>query len=356
MQTVADNTNTGAAQKVTAVIAQQHRLLKRFEGVSHYLSGVAAGMYLPGIDQTFDNATRRITGRRPPLLTLEAETLNFTGAISRPQNNRLVYTPIFSYDLTIPYTPRGGGRALPANNIVLARRANELLANLVAYGQRVSFGVHEALPVFEFPTVVRDVRGAIVAEDYAPVLGFELDNPAKTLDVVSVQKSSPAAKILARHGIEYPLSVGAVELDNLVTEFRAEFAGVEIEWAAAVDALLFRRDYVSFTLSRDEAIEVAPAAVVLAMRQALPPKYQWEASFNDLIAAARNPNSPLRISRLSAVQLFPVESVYDMSEDYAGTVLSPVDWTPPPPSGGSVPFSVSPRPDAPSDVTASKTA
>ena len=347
--------NTGTAQKVTAVIAQQRRLLKRFEGVAHYLSGVGAGMYLPGINQTFDNPSRRITGRRPPLLTLEAETLNFTGAISRPQNNRLVYSPIFSYDITVPYTPRGGGRALPANNIVLARRANELLGSLVAYGQRVSFGVHEALSVFRFPAAVRGARDTIVSEDYSSVLGFEIDNPAKTLDAVTVQKPNPAAKILSRHGIEYPLSVGAAELDGLVSEFRAAFPAFSIDWAVAVDALLFQRDYVSFALSREEAIEAAPAAVVSAMREALPAKYQWEASFDNLIVAARNPNNPLRISRLSALQIFPVETVCDMPEDYAGTVLSPIDWSPPP-TGGLAPFAIFPRPDAPSDLISDKIA
>jgi len=329
MQIAVENTNTGTAQKVTAVIAQQRRLLKRWENVSHYLAGVCAGMYLPGIDQTFDNPVRRITGRRPLLLTLEGETLNFTGAISRVQNNKLVYTPIFSYDLTMPFTPRGGGRSLPANNIVLARRANELLSRLVAFGQRVSFGVHEDLPAFNFPTVARNEHGKIVAEDYSSVLGLELDNPATALDTITVRKLNPAAKILARHGIEFPMSVGTMELENLVGEFRAEFGGVEIDWAAAVDALLFQREYCVFSMLLDDAITAAPDAVVSAMRSGMPPKYQWEASFNDLLTAAKNPRQALRISRLSAVQLFPVETVQEMPEDYAGAALSSIDWLPP---------------------------
>lgn len=329
MTIAAENTNTGTAQKVTAVIAQQRRLLKRWENVSHYLSGVCAGMYLPGIDQTFDNPVRRITGRRPPLLTLEGETLNFTGAISRVQNNKLVYTPIFSYDLTMPFAPRGGGRSLPANNIVLARRANELLSALVAFGRRVAFGVHEDLPVFKFPTVVRNEHGRIVAEDYSSVLGLEVDNPAATIETVTVRKPNPAAKILARHGIEFPMSVGAVELDNLVTEFRAEFGGVEVDWSVAVDALLFQRDHCSFPVPMDEALVAAPEAVVTAMRGAMTPKYQWEASANDLLVAAANPRQPVRISRLSSVQVFPVETVQEMPEDYAGTVVTAVDWAPP---------------------------
>lgn len=354
MQIAAENTNTGTAQKVTAVIAQQRRLLKRWENVSHYLDGVLTGMYLPGIDHTFDNPVRRITGRRPPLLTLEGAALNFTGAISRPQNNKLVYTPIFSYDLMMPYTPRGGGRVLPANNVVLARRANELLAALVAFGVRVSFGVHENLPVFKFPEVVRNEHGKIVAEDYSGVLGFEVENPAKSIETVAVRRTNPAAKILARHGIEFPMSVGSVELDNLVSELRAECGGAEIDWAAAVDALLFQRDHLAFSLPFDEAVVSAPDAVVAAMRAALPPKYQWEASFNDLLLAAKNPSQPVRISRLSAVQLFPVETVQEMPENYAGTVLSPIDWSPPPNNSG--PFAVHVTPDNPPPELAAKIA
>jgi len=36
----------------------------------------------------------------------------------------------------------------------------------------------------------------------------------------------------------------------------------------------------------------------------------------------------LRISRLSAVQLFPMETAYDLPEDYSGTVLTPNNWAP----------------------------
>lgn len=348
MTLVAENTNTNLAQKVNAVIAQQRRLLKKWENFSHYLSGCGSAMYLPGIDHTFDNAVRSVFGRRPPLLILDGESLSFTGAISRLRGDKLVYTPIFSYDLTMPYTPRGGGRTLPANNIVLARRANELLARLVAYGDRVAFGVHEELPVFKFPRVCRNDKNKIFAEDYAGVLGLELENPAATFDAVTVRKLNPAAKILARHGIDFPMSVGTLELENLVNEFKAEFPDVELSFKTAVNALLFQHDYFSFETSLETAITVSPESVVLAMRNALPKKYQWEASFNDLLAAAKNPTQPVQISRLSSLQLFPIETAQDMPEDYAGTVLAPPDWSPP--SGGSTPFVAPVAPDAPTPV------
>ena len=340
MSTAADTVqNQNCAQKVAAVIQQQRRLLTRFESVSHYLGGVCAGMYLPGIDNTFDNPVRSVVGRRrPPLLTLEVTDsgdLNFSGAISRLRNGKLVYTPIFSYDLTLLYTPRGGGRVLPANNFVLARRANDMLHAIVAYGRRVSFGTHEAVSELAFPRVIRD-GGQIVAEDYSPVLGLEIDNPVQGIETVVVRHKNPAAKILARRGIDYPLSVNSLELDELVTEFRSMFSDHEIDWSVAVSALLFQHDQFEFPISLSDALVVAPGAVVQAMRNNLLPRYSRDVSDNDLLAAARNPAEPLKISRFSRVQLFAAENAADLPADYSGTVLAPVNWLPPS-EGGSGP-------------------
>lgn len=330
MATVVDNTNMDAESKVNSVIEQQKRLLRRLDDVSHYLGGVGAGMYLPGINCTFDNPFRRVSGRRPPLLTLEVcddGSLKFTGAISRPRADKLTYAPIFSYDVSRPYTPRGDNYSLPANNIVLARRANELLAALAGYGRRVSFGLHEDLPALAFPEIIRD-HGRIVAENYTCVLGFEVDNPAQQLDRVPVRRRNPADKILARHGIEYPMSVGTIELENLVAELRAEFPTDEIDWVAGVEALLFKQPYFTFTVSREQAVVTDPDAVVNAMRAALPKRYQFEAGYADLLLAARNPDRPLKIGRLSAIQLFPIETAYDLPDGYGGSVLTRINMAP----------------------------
>lgn len=330
MTIAAEQLDSQVSEKVASIIAQQRRLLKRFDDVSHYLTGVSAGLYLPGIDQTFDNPVKPLGKlRRPPLLTLEVkdDSLTFTGAISRPRNGKLAYSVIFSYDISLVYSPRGGGKTLPANNIVLARRANELLSAVVAYGRRVSFDMHEELQPIRFPTAIRE-DGRIVAEDYSCVLGFEADNPASRIDVVDVRLPNPAEKILARRGIDYPLGVDQPELEDMVVEFKAAVPDFDVEWSAAVEALLFRKPYFSVKLPRDEATLYAPEAVVLAMRAELPAKYRWEASFNDLLLAAKNPTNPLQISRLSAVQLFPTETAYDLPEDYSGTVLTPNNWAP----------------------------
>ena len=357
MTTVAATLNNGLAEKVNAVTQQQRRLLKRFESVGHYIGGVCAGMFLPGIDQTFDSPVRRVVGRRrPPLLIVEVTdsgSLNFSGAISRLRNGKLVYAPIFSYDISIPYTPRGGGRVLPANNLVLARRANDLLAALIDHARAVADGDAPALDVLRLPRVIRD-GNQIVAEDYSPVLGLEVKNPAANFETVVARKQNPAPKILARHGIDYPLSMNSVELDDLVAEFCAEFPDCEIDWSSAVSALLFDHDQFEFALPLADALEHAQGAVLAAMRNELPARYRWEASDSDLLTAARNPADHLRISRLSAVQLFPVETAYDLPGDYAGTVLAPVDWQPPAPGGGAVLVPVTDDDPAPTLVEAEK--
>lgn len=318
---------------VSGVLAQQRRLLGRLEDVRHYLCGVGAAMYLPGRGCTFDNPVRKIVRqRRPVLLTVEVtdDALLFTGAISRPKAGSLVYSPIFTYDISMLYTPRGGGKVLGANNVVLAKRANDLLGALAAYGRRVSFNMHEDLPPLVFPTVVRD-RNWIVAEDYSSVLGYEVDNPIGDIETVSVRAPNPAAKILARHGIDFPLAVGSAELDDLVGEFQAEFAAtpeLEISFAAAAEALLFQKPYIFLEVPTKIALEFAPQTVVAAMRAALPQKFQMEAAYADLLSAAKNPLQSIRVRRLSALQLFPIETAHDMPTDYAGTVLSRVDWAP----------------------------
>lgn len=322
----------GAEQKVIAVMAQQRRLLNRLNDVFHYLPGVGVGLYLPGIDKTFDVPVRAVTGRRPPLLTVEVcdnGSLMLTGAISRLRERKLVYAPIFSYDISRPYTPRGGGKTLPANNLVLSRRANELLAALVAYGRNVAAGTHAELPPLALPTPVYE-NGRVVAEDYSRVLGFETDNPAALVAEVAIHRVDPADRLLARRGVENAAGMSSSELDEVVAEWRAHFAAFEPTLEAATQAVLFGGSTVQFDLPLAVAAEQAPDDVVQAMRAALPPRLRWEASYADLLAAAKNPASPLRISRLSRLQLFPIETAFDLPEEYAGYVLAPLDWTPPP--------------------------
>jgi hypothetical protein len=324
--------NVSSTDSVRAVCAQHRRLLKRLESVAHYLGGVVAGMWLPGMDSTFDSPVRKVGGKRPVFLTLEVSdngTLNFTGAISRLKNDQFVFGPIFAYDVSIPFTHRGGGRVLPANNIVIARRANELLGALIAYARDVSFGVQPELSPAVFPDVVCDANGTIF-EDYTPVLGFALPNPAKDIQTVKIRSQNPAAKILARHGFNSFMDVvDHGQRYQIVSEFKAEFPDFNIDTDAVVFALLeSRSEFFTFSLPIEEALAAAPQSVADTLRSQVAHKYQFDVSYNDLLRAAKNPEEKLKISRFSAIQIFPVETVQDLPESYAGTVLAPLDWAP----------------------------
>jgi hypothetical protein len=53
-----------------------------------------------------------------------------------------------------------------------------------------------------------------------------------------------------------------------------------------------------------------------------------EATDQELIVAALNPEKPLVLKRLSAVQLCDIADWQDMPAPYAGALLAPLDWTP----------------------------
>lgn len=325
---------TPVSERAKAVIAQQRRLLKKFDSVAHLLGGIAAGMYLPGVDCTFDNPIRGFTGRRPVLLTLEVGDhgeLSFTGAISRERNGLLNYTPIFNYDLTMPFTPKGGGKVLPANNVVLARRANELLGRLVSFARGLEDSEADSagwLDVLQLPEPLRDENGVLYAEDYRPVLGFTVPNPAAQLNTVLAVFANPAAKILARAGMEaVNEDIGQTLLDELATQFRAEFS-VPAADDVVYDALLTPAQRISLPLELSEAIKHAPSSVVAAMRAALPAKHQWAATYAELLTAAEHPEKPLRLCRLSAIQVFDVVDALNLPDAFSGYVLRRPEMTP----------------------------
>jgi hypothetical protein len=321
------------SDRARAVIAQQRRLLKKFDSVSHLLGGVAAGMYLPGIDCTFDNPVRGLTGRRPLLVTLEVGEygeLSFTGSISRERDGLLNYSPIFNYDLTLPMTPKGGGKVLPANNVVLARRANELLAKLIAFARGLQDGASDSagwLDILRLPTPLLDPSGRVYAEDYSAVLGMEIENPAANLGPVSVSLVNPAAKLFALHGVENAETLDQSQLDEFAAQWRAAFP-VVVDDSVMYDAMLAPNQRVTLSLDLETAVEHAANSVVAAMRAVLPPKYQWAATYAELLEAAKNPTAKLRLSRLSAVQVFDVVDALDLPDGFSGYVLRKPEMLP----------------------------
>lgn len=310
---------------VGTLINDHRKLLRRFNRVSHYVSGVCAGLYLPGVHQTFDRSVRKIVGKRPVFVTLEASAtgLSFVGAISRLRAGKLHWQGIFNYDLSIPMTPRGGGRVLSAKNIVIAKRGLELLSALVDFAYAVADDTAQDLEPARFPTIIRRA-GKIIGEDYAPVLGFEVPNPVKDLEMVTARRYNVADKVLARRGLEKLEDISEEMWPVVMAEFRAEYPEFSISAEVVLDALKSKPNFVLIPIPADEAMAVDPDAVVQAARDRLPGRFRFEASHKDLLLAAANPNKPLRVSRLSALQLFPVETAQDLPDDYTGSVLSTV--------------------------------
>lgn len=320
--------------QVSNIVTVHRKLLRQYNRVSYYVSGICAGLYLPGVGETFDVPVRKITGKRPVFVTLEATPhgLMLSGAISRLRAGQIQWRTIFDYEFTIPMTWRGGGRVLSAKNVVIARVGLELLRALIAYAEAVAANEAGDLSPAVFPEIVRREDGKIVAEDYTPVLGLSVANPAAEIDAVAVRRYNAAGKVLARRGASR-LSEIAEELWPVVmAEFRAEYPDVSLDAAVVLEALQDQQEWVTFPLPLDEALVSAPEAAVQAMREKLPARFRYEASHKDVLLAAANPQIPMRVSRLSVLQMFPVETVQDLPEGYSGSVLSAVKMVPPPPA------------------------
>lgn len=334
-------THAKTRNQVATLIAKHKKLLRQYNRVHYYVTGICAGLYLPGVNQTFDTPVRKITGKRPVFVTLEASTngLMLTGAISRLRAGKMCWQTIFDYDLTIPMTPRGGGRVLSAKNIVIANRGLELLSALIDYAHSVARNEAADLQPVVFPEIVSR-GGKIVAEDYSPVLGLPVLNPASSIETVTVRRLNAAGKVLARRGLSKLEDSPEEFWPVIMAEFRAEYPDVSLAAEIVLDALRTQSEWVHFPVLFEDALTVAPESAVKAIRDALPGRFRFEASHKDVLLAAANPKHALRISRLSEVQLFPVESAQDLPEGYTGSVLTTVKMLP------AVSPAVAPEPEA----------
>lgn len=324
-------THAKTRNQVSAILADHRKLLRQYNRVSYYVTGLCAGLYLPGVNQTFDVPIRKITGKRPVFVTLEACSdgrLMLVGSISRLKAGQMCWQTIFDYDLSIPMTPRGGGRVLSAKNIVIARRGLELLSALTEYAYSVSRNEAADLSPAVFPKIVSR-NGKIVSEDYSSVLGLAVPNPASQLETVNVRRLNAAGKVLSRRGASKLEDIPEEMWPVVMAEFRAEYPETPIDAAVVLDALRTQSEWVHFPVLFEDALTIAPESAVQAIRDALPGRFRFEASYKDVLLAAANPHQPLRISRLSEVQVFPVESAQDLPEGYTGSVLASVKMLPP---------------------------
>lgn len=374
------------------VLTARHvALLEALAPVQHNVAGTAVTSWLAGKHQKF-GGLRSIRGRdayrqpvaRPIGLSLEAMpdgSLSFSGAVSRPRQGRMRYDVIFRYDLTRPMIENGRGATLPTNNVVLARRALGLLEKLVRYGELSRRHPRRArTEVFRHPqllvpfaagselvdeekllaltegmqtelvqayaerlradmidrtsqpgvvlvnaaivpdaAITEAVNREVAMEDYTPVLGVPTDNPVVPL-------TNPAAYLLKKHDISNAATLPQEKVDALVAEFRAlAFLGDNLTLEEVYDALL---DPKAAALGANGFGETPESVIVQEMRYAAKNRVAQEATDEDLIRAARNPRSPLILSRLAVSQVVSVEDI-QLPAPYVGHFLPPLDWEPP---------------------------
>lgn len=373
----------------SGLVGQQVALLKRFAQVAQVLKGTVAYMWLPGLKQRFQGP-RSIRGTRPLAVTLEVTDsggLTLAGAIAWPRDKAMKFETIFKYEFTSPMRPDAKGEVLSCKNEVIARRALSLLGSLVRFGEKrayqprsaklaqprhprflvpfnagevvideakltelASTGMQEALvelyrekrrqelcdsttlpgtvlvdaAIVPDEIVAQAIESELGYEDYSPVLGVPHWNPAHNLH----EMANPAEMLLAKHGVQDLEAVDQQTLDRLTAEFRMCCAlGERLAEDEIFDALVNPSAPVVCARGVEE---IAAARIVDAMRKvAGTSRAALEATAEDLLRAAKNPNDPLFLSRLSVTQLVSADSLHDLPAPYAGWFLSQPDWQPP---------------------------
>lgn len=373
------------------LIEKQANLLQAFAPVSNMLRGVAAVLWLPGSGKRFDGRPKPIGARTRPLaVTMEVTDsggLALAGAISAPTDDgKLRYRALFRYEFTQPMAVNGDarGEVLSARNVVIAHRGLNLLTALVRFGQRLQnmrspwhfsapkhpaflvpfnpgeevideaklseLAVNMAPELWEMyraklaqDMVTRTVPGTVLVnsqivpdeivakaigqsagfEDYEPVLGLPQWNPVAALK----EMPNPAAAILSRRGIESVEAMDQATLDSVAEEFRKVVPlGERLVDEEIFDALLNPGDPVRCA---GDFADIAPSRVIAAMRLAAGhSRARGEATNDDLLRAAWNPNGPLYLSQLSATQVVLAADLMQLPAPYCGNFLPELGWAP----------------------------
>jgi hypothetical protein len=173
--------------------------------------------------------------------------------------------------------------------------------------------------------IVDDVRVAsgleCSYEDFAPVLGVPHWNPVRNLH----EMFNPATAVLAKHGVTDVCDQET--MDRVVADFRREV--VLGERLTEEEVLYALCNPTSLVTCKRGVEEISDDRVAAAMRAAAGnSRAAMEATNDDLIRAARNPEEPLFLSRLSVTQIVAAESLHDLPAPYSGWLLPKPDWQP----------------------------
>lgn len=314
----------------------QTKMVQQFDRIGHLVEGLAAVSWLPGEGKTFDDTVRYgYDAVRPLAVVLETTAhggLTCSIAISRPHKGRLIFVTHGKWDFRAPIVPGGRMQQMDLSNPqhrLNATRAIDALHKVLDYGFALKRGEEPTLQAPRWPDVISLPNGRFV-EDYTPVLGAQDRNPLGAVQEIKVTIPNPAAKILARRGLE---SAAQAEKDpalfeELAAEIRSSAPDMELSEAAVCEALLDPDAPVSVSVDIKTAAASRPADAAQYLRRQVSRRVANEATDQELIVAALNPDRPLVMNRLSAVQLCDIADWQDMPAPYAGSLLAPVDWKP----------------------------
>jgi hypothetical protein len=314
----------------------QVKMINQFDRIGHLVEGLAAVSWLPGEGRTFDDTIRYGYDEVRPLAVVLETTANggltCSLAISRPHKGRLVFVTHGKWDFRAPIVPGGRMQQMDLNNPqhrLNATRAIDALHKILDFGFACKRGEAPVLAQPVWPDVLTLPNGRFV-EDYAPVLGAQDRNPLGAVREIAVKIPNPAAKILARRGMD---SAAQAEKDpalfeELAAEIRSAAPDMELSESAVCEALLDPDAPVSVSVDIKAAINTRPADAAQYLRRQVSRRVASEATDQELLVAALNPEQPLVMKRLSAVQLCDIADWQDMPAPYAGAFLSPVDWKP----------------------------
>ena len=314
----------------------QEKMVQQFDRIGHLAEGLAAVSWLPGEGRNFDDPIRYGYDEVRPLALVMETTANggltFSIAISRPYKGRLVFVTHGKWDFRAPIIPGGRMQQMDLNNPqhrLNAKRAIDALHKVLDYGFAVKRGEAPQLAQPVWPDVLTMPNGRFV-EDYSPVLGAEDRNALGAVPAITVRLPNPAAKILARRGLE---SAAQAERDpalfeELAAEIRSSSPDMELSESTVCEALLDPSSSVTVSVDIKTAAATRPADAAAYLRRQVSRRAANAATDHELLVAALNPDQPLVMKRLSAVQLCDIADWQDMPEPYAGALLAPVDWKP----------------------------
>ena len=172
------------------------------------------------------------------------------------------------------------------------------------------------------------VKHDAAVEDFSPVLGDLDRNPFGIVSDMTISIPNPAAKILARHGLEDAEGVQQWVLDEIITAMYVETGDIRPTYEEMCEAVIHPESSMSVTIDIKTAIEKMPSDAATMLRCQASKRAQREATDEELFTAVLSPDKPLVLSRLSAIQVNKVEEWQNVPFPYVGELLAPVKFVP----------------------------